>query len=417
MGYLRSYSQINVDTTLAGTTPTLTIGDGDAEDASLLFDGNAQDFHVGLDDTADDLVIGVGTALGTTTAISVNEDALTTIHADMVVSGATPTVTIGDAGEEDAKVIFDGHQKDFYVGLDDSADEFVIGLGSTVGTNPAITITGDGTENVTIGGDLTISGNDIIGAGNMGLGTAAVSTKDGILHVESTVNGTPALVVEMPSSATANGIQFHTGGTSAVDIYIKSTATCVCLNTRDLGNDGQGPQLNLGRNSNSSQASGAQIKFFDLGGDGHFLHVDNSGIVRVGTTNPIGSEDTTNTIVGTQSSYQFHSDGSPNKDIIRELTPSEGLEAILPTKFYEGSYTSGSYNGGTFFWPLAEEAPHLMEDPNNDLPGGRAHSPISHASLNSLAIQELHNKIEVLKNEIISLHRDYSVGSAVALNN
>ena len=165
MGYLRSYSQINVDTTLAGTTPTLTIGDGDAEDASLLFDGNAQDFHVGLDDTADDLVIGVGTALGTTTAISVNEDALTTIHADMVVSGATPTVTIGDAGEEDAKVIFDGHQKDFYVGLDDSADEFVIGLGSTVGTNPAITITGDGTENVTIGGDLTINGNDIIGAG------------------------------------------------------------------------------------------------------------------------------------------------------------------------------------------------------------------------------------------------------------
>ena len=397
MGYLRSYSQINVDTTLAGTTPTLTIGDGDAEDASLLFDGNAQDFHVGLDDTADDLVIGVGTALGTTTAISVNEDALTTIHADMVVSGATPTVTIGDAGEEDAKVIFDGHQKDFYVGLDDSADEFVIGLGSTVGTNPAITVTGDGTENVTIGGDLTINGNDIIGAGNMGLGTAAVSTKDGILHVESTVNGTPALIVEVPSSATANGIQFHTGGTSAVDIYIKSTATCVCLNTRDLGNDGQGPQLNLGRNSNGTQASGAQIKFFDLGGDGHFLHVDNSGIVRVGTTNPIGSEDTTNTIVGTQSSYQFHSDGSPNKDIIRELTPSEGLEAILPTKFYEGSYTDGSYSNGKFFWPLAEESPHLMEDPNNEHPGGRAHSPISHASLNSLAIKALNKKIEELE--------------------
>ena len=47
MGYTRSYSQINVDTTLAGTTPTLTIGDGDEEDAALLFDGAAQDFHVG----------------------------------------------------------------------------------------------------------------------------------------------------------------------------------------------------------------------------------------------------------------------------------------------------------------------------------------------------------------------------------
>ena len=37
------------------------------------------DFHVGLDDTADDLVIGVGTALGTTPAISINSDRDVTI--------------------------------------------------------------------------------------------------------------------------------------------------------------------------------------------------------------------------------------------------------------------------------------------------------------------------------------------------
>jgi hypothetical protein len=48
--------------------------DGGAIDHGFIFDGNAVDYHIGLDDTADDLVIGVGTALGTTTAMSINDD-------------------------------------------------------------------------------------------------------------------------------------------------------------------------------------------------------------------------------------------------------------------------------------------------------------------------------------------------------
>jgi len=69
----------NANITMAGTTPTLTIGDAGAEDAKIVFDGNAQDFHIGLDDSADDLVIGKGSALGTTPAITINEDLQTTI--------------------------------------------------------------------------------------------------------------------------------------------------------------------------------------------------------------------------------------------------------------------------------------------------------------------------------------------------
>ena len=57
----------------------LTVGDGGAEDQKIVFDGNAQDFYVGLDDTADDLVIGLGSAVGTTAAISINEDQDVTI--------------------------------------------------------------------------------------------------------------------------------------------------------------------------------------------------------------------------------------------------------------------------------------------------------------------------------------------------
>ena len=58
---------------ITGTTPLLTIGDSGAEDTKIVFDGNAQDFYVGLDDSADDLVLGVGSALGTTVSLALDE--------------------------------------------------------------------------------------------------------------------------------------------------------------------------------------------------------------------------------------------------------------------------------------------------------------------------------------------------------
>ena len=64
-----------------------------------------------------------------------------TLVADgLLLSGTTPTLTIGDAGAEDTKIVFDGNAQDFYIGLDDSADDLVIGLGSAVGATPAISI-------------------------------------------------------------------------------------------------------------------------------------------------------------------------------------------------------------------------------------------------------------------------------------
>jgi hypothetical protein len=125
---------------LTGTTPSLTIGDAGAEDTKIVFDGNAQDFYIGLDDSADDLLIGLGSAVGTTPAIAIDENLQITTGGDIVMGGATPTLTIGDAGAEDAKIVFDGNAQDFHIGLDDSADDLVIGKGSALGTTPAISI-------------------------------------------------------------------------------------------------------------------------------------------------------------------------------------------------------------------------------------------------------------------------------------
>jgi hypothetical protein len=144
------------DIEITGTTPSLTIGDAGAEDSKLVFDGNAQDFYIALDDSADDLLIGLGSAVGTTPAIAIDENLLATFHGGITMAGTTPTLTIGDAGAEDTKIVFDGNAQDFYIGLDDSADDLLIGLGSAVGTTPAISID----ENLAIStfGDITMTG-------------------------------------------------------------------------------------------------------------------------------------------------------------------------------------------------------------------------------------------------------------------
>ena len=71
---LDALTDLQVTDTLSINGTTLTIGDATAEDTKIVFDGNAQDFYIGLDDSADDLVIGLGSAVGTTPAISVDEN-------------------------------------------------------------------------------------------------------------------------------------------------------------------------------------------------------------------------------------------------------------------------------------------------------------------------------------------------------
>ncbi len=77
--------------------------------------------------------------------------------AGVTIAGTTPTITIGDNGDEDVKLVFDQSGQDFYVGVDATDDDLKIGLGNAVGTNTAITLNGD--ANVTMAGNLTVNGD------------------------------------------------------------------------------------------------------------------------------------------------------------------------------------------------------------------------------------------------------------------
>ena len=216
----------NADMLLAGTTPTLTIGDAGEEDAKIVYDGNAVDFHVGLDDTDDKLKIGLGSALGTTPILTVSDGSL-------LLSGTTPTLTIGDAGEEDAKIVFDGNAQDFHIGLDDSVDDLVIGKGSALGTTPAISI--DENLLVTIEDDATVDGratSSTYTALNMLLSNGSndeVNLALGNNFIATTTAGSTVFTFENPIIGQSGTIMFVNAGNHSVSMHASVNISAASL--------------------------------------------------------------------------------------------------------------------------------------------------------------------------------------------
>ena len=79
------------------------------------------------------------------------------------------TLAIGGAAAADSKIVFDGNAQDYHIGLDDSADDLVIGLGSTLGTTTHMSFDETGAiikplqpaARVTLSGNLTVNHNTL----------------------------------------------------------------------------------------------------------------------------------------------------------------------------------------------------------------------------------------------------------------
>jgi len=347
-----------------GTNPSLTIGDGDAEDTKLVFDGNAQDFYIGLDDSADDLVIGLGSAVGTTPSLSIDENQLATFHAGVTLAGTTPTLTIGDAGEEDAKIVFDGNAQDFYVGLDDTVDDLIIGVGSTVGTNPAIRI--DENRQVGIFGSpdalLSVNGGNVdytpsstgtglfhVRGGASALYTAYIGVDDNGVAIGHTASGkilrfdvnetermrisSGGLVGIANSSPTRNLTVGDTGTSSAINIKSNATNGYSILAFGDADDDNYA-QILLDNSTNKLQIQN--------GGGGALatrgLTMDSSENVGINKATPVKTLDVSGEIRAS-SGILFGTDTAAANTL-------DDYEEGTWTPTIQGSVTNGTYTYG-----------------------------------------------------------------------
>jgi len=169
---------------LLGTTPTLTLGDGGTEDVKIQFNG-IKDFYIANDDSADKLVIGEGSTVGTNSILTITDD----------------TVTLGDATAIDTAFVFDGNAQDFHIALDDSADDLVVGVGSTVGSNTAFSV--DENRNTTFSDgsiDVDIASHD--GSNGLKLGGTLVTASAAQLNY---VDGVTSAIQTQIDTKTSTG--------------------------------------------------------------------------------------------------------------------------------------------------------------------------------------------------------------------
>ena len=219
-------ASVGGDLLVSGEVQTANIGFTDGDNAITIADGGGITAANGITSTAASNTFGA-TSFNDANITNVGDIALDSLSADgssisiaspVVINGSTPTLTIGDAGAEDTKLVFDGNAQDYYIGLDDSADSLILGNGSTVGSNVAIGI--NESQVVQFNGAYTFPTSD--GSADQVLKTNG----SGALSFGSVSSGTPSSIsdadgdtkVQCEESSDEDVIRFDTGGSERLNI-------------------------------------------------------------------------------------------------------------------------------------------------------------------------------------------------------
>ena len=225
-GTLLQVAGANAYMTLQNTTAENS--DGGAETKIIFEDhgnnalGQIEVSHVGSsDDEKGKFVISTNNDSGLQAALTIDEAQKATFTGDLVVTGTTPTITIGDAGQEDTMLVFDGNEVDFRVGLDDGTNTLEIGVGSTHGTTPAILVGPD-------------AGVDVMGA----LGINAEIADESVSGITAIFTAGEALVRgEVCYFKAADSKMWKAVATAS------ATARCVAMAAEDISADATGKFL------------------------------------------------------------------------------------------------------------------------------------------------------------------------------
>ena len=175
--YADNTKRVTIDSTGltidSGSLETATIDYTDGDLAITIADGGGITAAAGITSTAAANTFGATsfndaniTNVGDIALDSISADGSNvTISSDVIITGTTPTLTIGDAGAEDTMIVFDGNAQDFRIGLDDGSDMLEFGIGNAHGTTTTMAF--DATQNIdvfrAINLDSAIPDNSICG--------------------------------------------------------------------------------------------------------------------------------------------------------------------------------------------------------------------------------------------------------------
>ena len=240
----------NTVTVGGGTNTILNVLDTGASDSdaylSLSADAAADNgdvWRLNSDGTTNSLLFENNTSGSQATILTLANTGLVTTTGDVTVAGATPLVTIGDGGDEDAGIQLNSDTTDFYIASENTLDAVQIGVGSAIGTTPiytgllaSTTITG-GTD-----GDLIVhaagaTASDVYIRMVADIGADAAdrwqffndsSAGDLLIQNDSGVAGTYVTKMHLDSTGVAvlhgttdGALDIYADGTTASDAYLR----------------------------------------------------------------------------------------------------------------------------------------------------------------------------------------------------
>lgn len=228
---------------------------------------------------------------------------------------------------------------------------------------------------MTGGGTLATGGYTLTVPESMtaaGRNVANTYTQTQTIQLAST--GANGVVVDMPTSTSGNGVLVLYNGGSAIGLTATASNRRVTLAPFDNG-AGLGTIVAIDRNNNASTAAAGLLLMYNRGGTAYRVHVDASGNLRIGTTDPTSANDTANTVVGTQTSM------AAAKHLFDDVTPIgevlANIQQAATAAVRRFTYRSGAFNGEEFEGIVTDLAPRYGMDRDEEHPAGKSLNEIT----------------------------------------
>ena len=141
------------------------------------------------------------------------------------------------------------------------------------------------------------------------------------------------------------------------------------LSAGNVGRNASGKILIVGRNNNAATPAAGQVRIEARDGTAYRIWPDNTGVLRIWTSNPTYSTDTSGTVVGAQTSSldaKYLVAGMTSiEDVLAAV--QQGAEAVR--RF---TYKSGAYNGEEFEGVVVDYAPRYGMDCDEEHEAGKS---------------------------------------------
>jgi len=245
----------------------------------------------------------------------------------------------------------------------------------------------------TINGLTTLAGADVATGDYLPIYDASAATDKkvaaGSLAPTNLANTfTAAQTINAPSALT-----LQLSGTNRILFSNTSAANQMSLSAFDNGSS-VGSRIIVNQNNNASTPAAGHIYLTNLGGTGYRIWPDTSGNLRIGTSDPTNANDTSGTVVGTQTSSldakDIAGDPLPAVDILAAV--QAGAEAVR--RF---TYRSGTFNGEEFSGVVVDFAPRYGMDRDAEHPAGKSLNVITVIGDLLLAVANLAERVAALE--------------------